>query len=87
MIVVLLQSFRMKQVDTRIFLSVVPNHLYLLDLQKKTWTELNSSRMTGNVPSARALHGMAVVDDRLYVFGGLYNEGAGAGPGTCPANP
>ena len=27
--------------------------------------------MTGHVPEARALHSMAVVGDKLYVYGGL----------------
>ena len=49
------------------------NDTWLFDISMRKWTEL---QCTGYIPSPRACHAAVLVDDVLYVFGGVStNEG------------
>ncbi|GLD99745.1 hypothetical protein PINS_up008473 [Pythium insidiosum] len=54
----------------------VSNELWRLDPRTLTWLELSSSPSSATLPPAREKHSMAVVSNRLLLFGGLSASGA-----------
>ena len=48
------------------------NDTWSFDISTRKWTEL---QCTGSIPSPRAGHAAALVDDVMYVFGGFAIDG------------
>eukprot|EP01124_Arcella_intermedia_P025632 TRINITY_DN4624_c0_g1_i2.p1 TRINITY_DN4624_c0_g1~~TRINITY_DN4624_c0_g1_i2.p1 ORF type:complete len:299 (-),score=46.46 TRINITY_DN4624_c0_g1_i2:193-1089(-) len=48
------------------------NDLWIFNLQNNSWKEL---KVSGNAPCGRYFHGMALLGDLLFVFGGFYWDG------------
>ncbi|CAG8798905.1 26487_t:CDS:2, partial [Racocetra persica] len=56
------------------------NDMWCFDPRTNTWTELSC---IGFIPSARKFHGAAIVDDVIYVFGGMTQDGKELGDLTA----
>jgi N-acetylneuraminic acid mutarotase len=51
---------------------IVYNDTWSFNISTRKWTEL---QCTGSIPSPRAGHAAALIDDVMYVFGGLAPDG------------
>ncbi len=56
------------------------NDTWSFDISTRKWTEL---QCTGPIPSPRAYHAAVLVDDAMYVFGGLAIDGTKLGDLTA----
>jgi hypothetical protein len=52
------------------------NDTWSFNILTRKWTEL---QCTGSIPSPRATHAAVLIDDIMYVFGGLALDGAKLG--------
>ncbi len=52
------------------------NDTWSFDTSTRKWTEL---QCTGSIPSPRGCHAAVLVDDDMYVFGGIANYGTSLG--------
>jgi host cell factor len=50
------------------------NDLYELDVSKWIWRKVNPSCISCSLPSPRLGHSFTLIDQRIYLFGGLENE-------------
>jgi N-acetylneuraminic acid mutarotase len=56
------------------------NDTWSFDILTRKWTEL---QCTGSIPSPRAGHAAVLIDDIMYVFGGLASDGTYRGDLTA----
>jgi hypothetical protein len=56
------------------------NDIWSFDISTRKWTEL---RYTGSIPSPRHHHAAVLIDDVMYVFGGLASRGTYLGDLTA----
>ncbi|CAG8559121.1 8993_t:CDS:1, partial [Scutellospora calospora] len=54
--------------------------MWCFDPRSNAWSELSC---IGFIPSARKFHGAAIVDDVMYVFGGMTQDGQELGDLTA----
>jgi len=52
--------------------------LAIFDPKTNTWTNVNKSRVKGQIPASRTNHAAAAVGSRMFVFGGNNNNEAGS---------
>jgi len=56
------------------------NDTWSFDISTRKWTEL---QCTGSIPSPRGAHAAVLVEDVMYVFGGIANDGTSLGDLTA----